>query len=136
MNKASSVHACLDGEVAPDTLSPAEAEDLAALGRDLAGAVNCLRPPPVDLRECVMQRIPEVTPSLPWTIRGKQPEIDHHRSASGIWTATVPLPPGVHDYLFMVDGTQWVLDPAGAVVEDHFGGTNSRLYLTHPTSSV
>jgi hypothetical protein len=54
--------------------------------------------------------------------------------APGVWTATVPLPPGVHDYLYVVDGEEWVPDPAARPVEDGFGGTNSRLFLASPVS--
>ena len=45
---------------------------------------------------------------------------------SGVWTGTVPLPPGEHEYLFIVDGTTWLPDPrAHAQVDDGFGQTNS-----------
>lgn len=31
--------------------------------------------------------------------------------ASGHWTATVALPEGRHEYIFLVDGERWVADP-------------------------
>lgn len=44
----------------------------------------------------------------------------------GLWTVTVPLPLGEHQYLFIVDGTRWISDPsAHAQVDDGFGRTNS-----------
>jgi hypothetical protein len=47
----------------------------------------------------------------------------------GIFSATVPLPPGHHSYLFWVDG-RWVQDPAApASVPDGFGQRNSVLDL-------
>lgn len=47
-------------------------------------------------------------------------------SATGLWTITLPLPSGEHQYLFVVDGEQWVPDPgAHAQVDDGFGMTNS-----------
>ncbi|HJZ88097.1 MAG TPA: isoamylase early set domain-containing protein [Polyangia bacterium] len=47
----------------------------------------------------------------------------------GLWSATVPLPPGHHSYLFWVDG-KWVQDPAAAAsVPDGFGQRNSVLDL-------
>jgi hypothetical protein len=52
--------------------------------------------------------------------------------APGTWTAMIPLAPGVHDYLFVVDGREWVPDPVASPVEDGFGGTNSRLFLVPP----
>lgn len=47
-------------------------------------------------------------------------------SATGFWTITLPLQSGEHQYLFVVDGEQWVPDPsAHAQVDDGFGTTNS-----------
>jgi hypothetical protein len=47
-------------------------------------------------------------------------------TASGLWTATVPLHPGEHQYLFVIDGSQWIPDPsAHAQVDDGFGQANS-----------
>jgi hypothetical protein len=48
----------------------------------------------------------------------------------GLWVVTLPLPVGEHQYLFRVDGTQWVVDPgAHAQVDDGFGRTNSVLVV-------
>ncbi len=45
---------------------------------------------------------------------------------TGIWTADVVLPPGVYQYTFVVNGTEWVADPrAMSQVDDGFGQTNS-----------
>jgi hypothetical protein len=54
-------------------------------------------------------------------------ELDMARSpATGRWTITVPLPSGEHEYMFVVDGEQWVPDPnAHAQVDDGFGQSNS-----------
>ncbi len=52
------------------------------------------------------------------------------RSASGIWSVTVPLPIGEHRYEFVVDRTRWVPDPtAHAQVDDGFGGRNSLIVV-------
>ena len=61
-----------------------------------------------------------------------EPRYELHESASGVWTITVPLTPGVHDYVFVVDGRQWVPDPDAQQVADGFGGTNSRIALLIP----
>ncbi len=61
-----------------------------------------------------------------------EPRYDLRQSAPGIWTITVPLTEGVHDYAFVVDGRQWVPDPHAPQIGDGFGGTNSRLALLHP----
>ncbi|HWZ27668.1 MAG TPA: isoamylase early set domain-containing protein [Gemmatimonadales bacterium] len=47
------------------------------------------------------------------------------RDGSGLWTVTVPLPPGTAQYGFMVDGQRWVPDPAAPSVDDGFGRRNS-----------
>jgi len=48
----------------------------------------------------------------------------------GLWVVTLPLPVGEHQYLFRVDGIQWVADPgAHAQVDDGFGRTNSVLVV-------
>lgn len=49
------------------------------------------------------------------------------RSGQGVWTIVVPLEPGVHSYSFVVDGEDWVPDPAAPAVADGFGGMNSRI---------
>ncbi len=45
---------------------------------------------------------------------------------TGIWTADVPLPPGVYQYTFVVNGTEWQPDPTAiSQVDDGFGQVNS-----------
>lgn len=45
---------------------------------------------------------------------------------AGVWTITVPLAAGRHQYVFMVNGTLWTPDPAAPLaVEDSFGMPNS-----------
>ncbi|MDZ7778485.1 MAG: glycogen-binding domain-containing protein [Gemmatimonadota bacterium] len=45
---------------------------------------------------------------------------------TGVWTADVPLSPGVYQYTFIVDGTEWRPDPhAVSQVDDGFGQQNS-----------
>jgi AMP-activated protein kinase-like protein len=61
-----------------------------------------------------------------------QPQYELHQSAPGIWTITLPLPLGVHDYAFVIDGQRWVPDPYAQAVDDGFGGTNSRIAILPP----
>jgi hypothetical protein len=50
---------------------------------------------------------------------------------SGVWTVDVPVPPGVHEYSFVVDGTEWHPDPlASAQADDGFGRVNSVLLVS------
>lgn len=64
-----------------------------------------------------------------------QPEYELHQSSPGIWTVTLPLPLGVHDYAFVIDGQRWVADPYAQMVDDGFGGTNSRIAILPPSQS-
>jgi hypothetical protein len=50
----------------------------------------------------------------------------------GAWTVTHEFEPGAHQYKFIVNGTEWIVDPTNPdQVDDGFGGTNS-LYLCAP----
>lgn len=45
--------------------------------------------------------------------------------SSGRWTVVVPLPPGEHVFMYVVDGTQWISPPlAEDFVDDGFGAKN------------
>jgi hypothetical protein len=49
---------------------------------------------------------------------------------SGIWTGDIALPPGVHQYTFVVDGNEYLADPSAVLqVDDGFGQTNSILVV-------
>ena len=42
--------------------------------------------------------------------------------SEGRWTVVVPLPPGEHLFMYVVDGTQWITPPlADDFVDDGFG---------------
>jgi hypothetical protein len=64
-------------------------------------------------------------------------DVNAHRlapaGAGGVWTASVPLPPGRHEYAFVIDGTRWVADPtATASLSDEFGGESSVITVGGP----
>jgi 1,4-alpha-glucan branching enzyme len=48
----------------------------------------------------------------------------------GFWTGTIPLQAGRYEYLFLVDDTTWVLDPAAIPADDGLGGQNSVLIVS------
>jgi 1,4-alpha-glucan branching enzyme len=50
--------------------------------------------------------------------------------ASGVWTTTLALPVGQHQYAFVVDGARWVADPGAPAVNDGFGRRNSVMAVT------
>ncbi|MDT8436878.1 MAG: glycogen-binding domain-containing protein [Gemmatimonadota bacterium] len=44
----------------------------------------------------------------------------------GVWTGRAALEPGVHEYMFVLDGTEWMPDPnASTFTDDGFGQRNS-----------
>ena len=46
----------------------------------------------------------------------------------GVWTGRVPVRPGVHGYMFLIDETQWQTDPnAERYQDDGFGNRNAVL---------
>ncbi len=50
------------------------------------------------------------------------------RSEDGMWTATITLKPGRYQYMFVIDGKQWIADPlAGEASGDGFGSENAVL---------
>ena len=52
-------------------------------------------------------------------------------SKPGVWSVSLPLSPGRHEYAFIVDGRRWVVDPASIASSDEFG-TESSVPLVAP----
>ena len=51
----------------------------------------------------------------------------------GVWTGRVPVHPGVHAYMFLVDGSTWMTDPrADRYADDGFGNQNAILAVAAP----
>ncbi len=49
----------------------------------------------------------------------------------GIWSGRVRLGPGVHKYMFVIDGTRWITDPyAERYAEDGYGNRNAVIAIT------
>ncbi|MEP6689529.1 MAG: isoamylase early set domain-containing protein [Gemmatimonadaceae bacterium] len=47
-------------------------------------------------------------------------------AAAGVWSVEVAIPPGRHEYAFIIDGRTWVSDPtAASAPADEFGSSNS-----------
>lgn len=47
----------------------------------------------------------------------------------GRWTITILLPPGRHEYLFVINGADWLPDPLALSADDGMGGRNSVLLV-------
>lgn len=53
----------------------------------------------------------------------------------GVWAGRVALKPGVHEYMFVIDGSEWRTDPnADRYTDDGFGQRNAVLVVTEPGS--
>jgi hypothetical protein len=53
----------------------------------------------------------------------------------GVWTGRVPVAPGLHSYMFLLDGDEWVTDPrASRYNDDGFGNRNAVLAVAAPTT--
>jgi 1,4-alpha-glucan branching enzyme len=46
------------------------------------------------------------------------------RESDGSWSVEIELPPGRHEYLFVVDGA-WEPDPVATTASNPYGGVNS-----------
>jgi hypothetical protein len=55
----------------------------------------------------------------------------------GVWTGRVPLKPGMHQYMFVIDGADWVTDPqAERYADDGFGNRNAVISVGAPAQVV
>ena len=53
--------------------------------------------------------------------------------SNGAWAVTIPLKPGRYEYMFVVDGQQWIADPFAAEQnDDGFGSRNAVLDVRPP----
>lgn len=48
----------------------------------------------------------------------------------GRWSASLHLPPGRYEYLFVVNGADWTPDPLAPSADDGFGERNSIVIVT------
>jgi hypothetical protein len=102
-------------------------------GAETASSVAALPPGTVVVRfELVAPQARRV--SLTGSFNGwRRDGIQLTPTSEGVWAVSVPLSPGEHRYLFVVDGERWVTDPrADAQVPDGFGGTNSLIVVGPP----
>ncbi len=56
--------------------------------------------------------------------------------SNGAWTVTIPLQPGRYEYMYVVDGQQWIADPFAAEQnDDGFGSQNAVLEVRPAATS-
>jgi 1,4-alpha-glucan branching enzyme len=57
--------------------------------------------------------------------------------STGVWTTTVALPAGRHEYAFLIDGERWAADPnARTTVRDEFGVQSSVVLVDTSTEGT
>lgn len=49
--------------------------------------------------------------------------------APGVWTASVALPAGRHEYAFIINGSRWVADPLAPKSSDDFGVESAVIHV-------
>jgi len=59
-----------------------------------------------------------------------------HSGAPGVWTVSVPLSPGRHEYAFIINGSRWVADPFAPKSSDDFGTESSVIRVGAPANSA
>lgn len=65
-----------------------------------------------------------------------QANILQDSDGDGIWTATLKLPPGRYEYMFVLNGEKWLPDPnALRYVKDGFGNRNAILEVNNCSST-
>ena len=103
---------------------------------DPAAAIASSAAPPVLVRLVVLK--PDArTVDVAGDFNGWDPtRTPLEQTATGAWTVTIPLQPGRYEYMFVVDGMQWVVDPfAVEQTDDGFGSRNAVLDVRPPTEA-
>ncbi len=59
------------------------------------------------------------------------------RDGDGVWSGRLAVPPGIYEYMFVLDGSRWMTDPhAEWYSDDGFGNRNAVLAILSPTSGT
>jgi len=56
--------------------------------------------------------------------------------ADGVWSGRVLLQPGVHEYMFVIDGDDWITDPNAASYKDDGFGQRNALVAVAPANGT
>jgi len=66
-----------------------------------------------------------------------QPTVElEDADGDGVWSGRVPLLPGVHEYMFVIDGSDWVTDPNAAGYQDDGFGQKNSIVAVSPVSGT
>jgi len=50
-------------------------------------------------------------------------------AAPGVWTASIALPAGRHEYAFIINGSRWIADPLAPTTSDDFGVESAVIHV-------
>lgn len=58
-------------------------------------------------------------------------------AAPGVWSASVALPAGRHEYAFIINGSRWIADPLAPTTSDDFGTESAVIHVgsTHQSAT-
>ena len=98
---------------------------------DLSGPAGDSPPSPDIIVEFVLEAPGAQTVSLAGDFTTWTPGIElRDPDGDGVWVGRVRMQPGVHQYMFVIDGSEWVTDPrADRYVDDGFGNRNAVLVV-------
>jgi hypothetical protein len=120
------------GRGASRHLPPAPAHIAAAAGPARAAVADTVHLVRFVLVDRAARRVTLVGDFNGWNRTATQLVRTGARDDAAVWSVSVPLPPGRHEYAFVVDGERWVADSAAPVVEDEFGTRSSVVTLDGP----
>ncbi|MFQ5890376.1 MAG: glycogen-binding domain-containing protein [Gemmatimonadota bacterium] len=104
---------------------------------DLAGAGNGEAEPVVYV-QFLVEAPSARTVAVAGDFSGWKPTIRlDDADGDGVWSGRARLAPGVHQYMFVLDGSTWVTDPhAERYSDDGFGNRNAVLAVATPPSGT
>jgi AMP-activated protein kinase-like protein len=109
-------------------LKPGEPASAPGVGGAPAAAVAAAAPSSVLVRLVVLQAGARSV-QVAGDFNGWNPaRTSLEQISNGAWAVTIPLKPGRYEYMFVVDGQQWIADPfAAEQSDDGFGSRNAVL---------
>jgi hypothetical protein len=121
----------LGGLLAANFRAPATESRDAAISNDAA------TPPSMVLVRLVVVRPGARTVQAAGDFNGWNPSrTPLEEISNGAWAVTIPLEPGRYEYMYVVDGQQWIADPfAVEQNDDGFGSRNAVLEVSPPAGA-
>jgi 1,4-alpha-glucan branching enzyme len=117
------------GGVVAGRFSSRPAPSPSAVGAGDAPVAAALEAPSTTLVRLVVVQPGATTVQVAGDFNGWNPaRTSLEQLSNGAWAVTIPLKPGRYEYMFVVDGRQWIADPFAAEQnDDGFGSRNAVL---------